>query len=47
MAWFSRKDKQDDAPAERGAPSRSVVTEADPEDVELPFRPAIERLGPE
>ena len=47
MAWFSRKDKQDDAPAERGAPSRSMVTEADPEDVELPFRPAIERLGPE
>src|SRR6476659_4406079 len=24
-----------------------MVTEADPEDVELPFRPAIERLGPE
>ena len=24
-----------------------MVAEADPEDVELPFRPAIERLGPE
>ena len=47
MAWFSRKDKQDDGPAEREAPQRSMVAEADPEDVELPFRPAIERLGVE
>ena len=47
MAWFSRKEKQDDRPAEREAPQRSMVAEADPEDVELPFRPAIERLGVE
>jgi hypothetical protein len=47
VAWFSRKDRQDDAPAERDAPQRSTVTEVDPEDVELPFRPAIERLGAE
>ncbi len=47
MAWFSRKDKQDDGPAEREAPQRSMVAEADPEDVELPLRPAIERLGVE
>ncbi|HEY8307622.1 MAG TPA: DUF3806 domain-containing protein [Lapillicoccus sp.] len=47
MAWFSRKDKQDDAPVEGDATSRSMVSQADPEDVELPFRPAIERLGVE
>ncbi len=47
MAWFSRKDKQDDAPAERAAPSRSMVAEADPEDAELPLRPVIARLGAE
>ena len=50
MAWFSRKDKQDDdGAAERdSAPTRaSMVAEADPEDVELPLRPAIEKPGPE
>ena len=47
MAWFSRKDKQDDAAPERDAPNRSIVAEADPEDVELPLRPAIEAPGPE
>ena len=47
MAWFSRKEKQDDGPAEREAPQRSMVAEPDPEDVELPLRPAIERLGVE
>jgi hypothetical protein len=47
VAWFSRKDKQDDGPAEREASQRSMVAEADPEDVELPLRPAIERLGVE
>ena len=47
MAWFSRKDKQDDGSSERDAPQRSMVAEADPEDVELPLRPAIEKPGPE
>ncbi|MEP6651431.1 MAG: DUF3806 domain-containing protein [Lapillicoccus sp.] len=47
MAWFSRKDKQEDGSAERDAPGRSVVAEADPEDVELPLRPLIERPGDE
>jgi len=47
VAWFSRKDKQDDGASERDAPQRSMVAEADPEDVELPLRPAIETPGPE
>lgn len=37
MAWFSRKDKP-----ESGG---SAVDQADPEDVELPLRPQIERPG--
>lgn len=37
MAWFSRKDKPDSA--------GSTVAQADPEDVELPLRPEIERPG--
>lgn len=37
MAWFSRKDKPDSA--------GSTVAPADPEDVELPLRPEIERPG--
>jgi Domain of unknown function (DUF3806) len=43
VAWFSRKDKSDEPAASRG----STVTEADPEDVELPLRPLIERPGDE
>jgi len=37
VAWFSRKDKPDSA--------GSTVAQADPEDVELPLRPEIERPG--
>lgn len=43
MAWFSRRDKSDEPAAPRG----STVTEADPEDVELPLRPQIARPGDE
>ena len=38
MAWFSRKDKPDSG-------GSAVVEQADPEDVELPLRPQIERPG--
>lgn len=38
MAWFSRKDKPDSG-------GSAVVDQADPEDVELPLRPQIERPG--
>jgi hypothetical protein len=41
VAWFSRKDKSE----EPEPPQRSAVAEADPEDVELPLRPLIERPG--
>jgi hypothetical protein len=37
VAWFSRKDKPDSG--------GSTVAQADPEDVELPLRPEIERPG--
>jgi hypothetical protein len=47
VAWFSRKDKDNDAPVENDRPRGSVVAEADPEDVELPLRPLIERPGDE
>jgi hypothetical protein len=43
VAWFSRKDKSEDG----AAPAASMVADADPEDVELPLRPEIEKPGPE
>lgn len=46
MAWFSRRDKQSDS-AEPRDTSGSGVAQADPEDVELPLRPLIERPGDE
>jgi hypothetical protein len=46
VAWFSRKDKPTDSADSRDTP-RGAVAEADPEDVELPLRPLIERPGPE
>lgn len=42
MAWFSRNKSE-----ARDAPRASSATEADPEDVELPLRPLIERPGEE
>lgn len=46
MAWFSRRDKQSDT-AEPRDTTRGGAASADPEDVELPLRPLIERPGDE
>ena len=46
MAWFSR-NKSGDSSTGSDVPRPSMVSEADPEDAELPLRPVIERLGVE
>jgi hypothetical protein len=40
VAWFSRNKSE-----QRDPPRASAAAEADPEDVELPLRPLIERPG--
>jgi hypothetical protein len=46
VAWFSR-NKSGDSSTGSDVPRPSTVSEADPEDAELPLRPVIERLGVE